>query len=69
MRRLVTQAYAGTDLEMQNQLAAEAFLRGYRNSRIAFDVLNKAPKTLNAAVEMVTCREHNYRATVGRSGL
>lgn len=41
VRRLVTQAYPGTDLEMEDQLAAEAFLRGYRNSRIAFDVLNK----------------------------
>lgn len=66
VRRLVTQAYPGTDLEMQDQLAAKAFLRVYRNSRIAFDVLNKAPKTLNAAIEMVTCQEHNYRATVGR---
>lgn len=66
MRRLVTQVYPGTDLEMQDQLAAEAFLRGYRNSRIAFDVLNKAPKTMNAAIEMVTCQKHNYRATVGR---
>lgn len=66
VRRLVTQAYPGTDLEMQDQLAAKAFLRVYRNSRIAFDVLNKAPKTLNAAKEMVTCQEHNYRATVGR---
>lgn len=54
VRRLVTQTYPGTDLEMQDQLATQAFLRGYRNSRIAFDVLNKAPKTLNAAIEMVT---------------
>lgn len=66
VRRLVTQAYHGTDLEMQDQLAAEAFLRCYRNSMIAFDVLNKAPKTLNAAIEMVTCKEHNYRVTVGQ---
>lgn len=66
MRGLVTQAYVGTDLEMQDQLAAEAFLRYYRNYRIAFDVLNKAPKTRNAAIEMVTCQEHNYRTTVGR---
>lgn len=29
-------------------------------------MLNKAPKTLNAAIEMVTRKEHNYRATVGR---
>lgn len=46
VRRLVTQEYPGTELEMQDQLAAE----GYRNSRISFDVLNKAPRTLNAAI-------------------
>lgn len=32
---------------------------------IAINVFNKAPKTLNAAIEMVTRQEHNYRATVG----
>ena len=36
VRHLVTQAYPGSDLEMQDQLAAEAFVRGYRNSRIAY---------------------------------
>ena len=66
VRRLITQAYPGTDLEMQDQLAAESFLRGYRNSRIAYDVLNRNPKTLNEAIELVTYQEHNYRATVGR---
>ncbi|XP_061191756.1 uncharacterized protein LOC133199998 [Saccostrea echinata] len=66
VRRLITQAYPGTDLEMQDQLAAESFLRGYRNTRIAYDVLNRNPKTLNEAIELVTYQEHNYRATVGR---
>ena len=51
MHRLVTRAYPGTDLEMQDQLASEAFLRGYRNSRIAYDLLNRAPRTLNDALE------------------
>ena len=51
---------------MQDQLAAEAFLRGYRNSRIAYDVLNRAPRTLNDALELVTSQEHNYKATIGR---
>ena len=49
VRRLVTQAYPGTDLEMQDQLAAEAFLKGYQNSRIEYDALNRAPRTLNDA--------------------
>ena len=63
---MVTRAYPGTDLEMQDQLAAEAFLRGYRNSRIAYDVLNRAPRTRNDALELVTSQEHNYKATLGR---
>ena len=61
VRRLVTLAYPGTDLEMQDQLGAEAFMRGYRNSRIASDVLNRAPRTVNEAVELVTSKEHNYK--------
>ena len=51
---------------MQDQLAAEAFLRGYRNSRIAYVVFNRAPRTLNDAIELVTSQEHNYKATIGR---
>ena len=38
----------------QDQLAEKAFLRGYRNSRIAYDALNRAPWTLNDALELVT---------------
>ena len=34
-----------------NQPAAEAFLRGNRNTRIAYNVLNKDPRTLNDALE------------------
>ena len=66
VRRLVTQAYSGTDLEMKDLLAAEAFLSGYRKSRVAYDVLNRAPRTLNDALELVTSQEHNYKATLGR---
>ena len=66
VRHLVTQAYPGSDLEMPDQLAAEAFVRGYRNSRIAYYTLNRAPKTLNYALELVTSQEHNYKATLGR---
>ena len=41
LRRLVTRAYSGTDLDMQDQLAVEAFLRDNHNSRIAYDVYNE----------------------------
>ncbi|KAK3098956.1 hypothetical protein FSP39_024662 [Pinctada imbricata] len=66
IRRLVTRAYPGVDLLLQDQLAAEAFLKGYKNSKIAYDVLNKKPTTLNEAIELVTFQEHNFKATVGR---
>ena len=66
IRRLVTRAYPGVDVVMQDQLAAEAFLKGYKNTKIAYDVLNKKPTTLNEALEMVTFQEHNFKATIGR---
>ena len=50
IRRLVTRAYPGVDVVMQDQLAAEAFLKGYKNTKIAYDVLNKKPTTLNEAL-------------------
>jgi hypothetical protein len=49
---LVTQTYPGTDLDMQDQLAADVFLKGFRNSRIAYDVLNRGPTSLNEAIEL-----------------
>ena len=52
---------------MQDQIAAEAFLRGYRNSRIANYALDRAPRTLNDALELVTSQEHTYKATLGRN--
>ena len=66
IRRLVTRVYPGVDVVMQDQLAAEAFLKGYKNTKIAYDVLNKKPTTLNEALEMVTFQEHNFKATIGR---
>ena len=62
VRHLVTQAYPGSDLEMPDQ----AFVRGYCNSRIAYYAFNRAPRTLNDALELVTSQEHNYKATLGR---
>ena len=53
IRRLVTRAYPGVDVVMQDQLSAEAFLKGYRNTKIAYDVLNKKPTALNEVLEMV----------------
>ena len=64
IRRLVTCAYPGVDVVMQDQRAAEAFLKGYKKTTIAYDVLNKKPTTLNEAIEMVTFQEHNFKGTV-----
>ena len=47
---------------MQNRHAEEVFPRGYRNLTIAYDVLNRIPRTLNDALELVTSQEHNYKA-------
>ena len=66
IRRLVTRAYPGVGLDMKDQLAAEAFLKGYRNPKIAYEVLNKNPTTLSEALDLVTFLEHNYKATLGR---
>ncbi|XP_069137250.1 uncharacterized protein [Argopecten irradians] len=66
VRRLVTLAYPGVDLKLQDQLAAETFLKGYKNIRVAYNVMNQKSLTLNAASELVTAQEHNFRATSGR---
>ena len=60
VHRLVT--WSSPHLEIQDQLAAEAFLRDYR---IAYDV-NRVPGTLNDARELATSEKHNYKATLGR---
>ena len=66
IRRLVAMAYPEMTIKGQDEIAAEAFLGGYRNSRIAYQAMNGAPKTLARALELVDAYEHNYRATVGR---
>ena len=66
IRRLVARAYPDSSIETQDELAAEAFLGGYRSSRIAYQVMNQEPKTLARALELVDAYEHNFKATVGR---
>ncbi|XP_049326794.1 uncharacterized protein LOC125786977 [Astyanax mexicanus] len=68
IRRLVTLAYPGVDLQLQDQLAADAFLRGLCNQRIAYEVMNKDPPTLTEAQKLVEAHEHNFKATIGRDG-
>jgi len=66
VRSLVSKAFPGVGLEMQDELAAEAFLKGLHDSRIAYQAMNKSPKTLSVAIEEVIRLEHNFKATIGR---
>ena len=66
VRRLVSRAYPEVPLATQEELAAEAFLRGYKSPRVAYQAMNREPATLSAALTLVDTYEHNYKATVGR---
>ena len=66
VRRLVSRAYPDVPLATQEELAAEAFLRGYKSPRVAYQAMNREPATLSAALTLVDTYEHNYKATVGR---
>ena len=66
VRRLTARAYPTLDAKTREELAAEAFLWGYKNTRVAYQAMNANPQTLAQAWELVDCYEHNYKATVGR---
>ena len=69
VRRLVSRAYPEVPLATQEELAAEAFLRGYKSPRVAYQAMNREPATLSAALTLVDTYEHNYKATMGRDVL
>ncbi|KAL7872017.1 hypothetical protein SRHO_G00070000 [Serrasalmus rhombeus] len=66
IRRLVTVAYPGVDLELQDKLAVDAFLKGLKNQKVAYEVMNREPHSLLEAQRLAEAHEQNYRATVGR---
>ena len=66
VNRLVTRAYPGMPVEMADQLAAEHFLRGYKSKQIAYDVINRSPKSINEALSQINAIEHNYKAIMGK---
>ncbi|KAL0168626.1 hypothetical protein M9458_036848, partial [Cirrhinus mrigala] len=66
VQRLVTLAYPGVELDLQDQLATDFFLKGLRNQKVAYEVMNKDPQSLVEAQRLVEALEDNYRATVGR---
>ncbi|KAI7811653.1 hypothetical protein IRJ41_008241 [Triplophysa rosa] len=66
VQRLVTLAYPGVELDLQDQLATDFFLKGLHNQKVAYEVMNKDPHSLVEAQRLVEAHEHNYRATMGR---
>lgn len=66
VRHLVTFAYPGVELPLQDQLAADAFLKGLKDQKLAYEVMNKDPCTLPEAKKLVEVHKHNYKATVGQ---
>uniref|UniRef100_A0AAV2LHK1 Gypsy retrotransposon integrase-like protein 1 n=1 Tax=Knipowitschia caucasica TaxID=637954 RepID=A0AAV2LHK1_KNICA len=66
VRRLITLAYPGVDLQLQDQLATDAFLKGLRNQKVAYEVMNRDPGSFVEAQKFVEAHEHNFKATVGR---
>lgn len=66
VQHLVTLAYPVVKLDLQDQLATDFFLKGLRNQKVAYEVMNKDPYSLVEAQRLVEAHEHNYRATVGR---
>ena len=43
LNRLVIRAYLDVGLDVMEQLSAEHFLKGYKNNRIAYEVVTKSP--------------------------
>ncbi|TRZ00762.1 hypothetical protein DNTS_024559, partial [Danionella cerebrum] len=66
VRRLITLAYPGVDLQLQDQLATDAFLKGLQNQKMAYEVMNRDPGSFVEAQKFVEAHEHNFKATVGR---
>ena len=58
----VNEAYPGTDVEMEQDLAKEAFLRGCQNRSAAYAAAEKDPETLQGALEEVQNSVVNLKA-------
>ncbi|RXM33956.1 hypothetical protein EOD39_5080 [Acipenser ruthenus] len=66
VRRLITLAYPGVELELQDQLAVDLFLKELRIQKVVYVIMNKDPTTLVEPQKLVEAHEHNYQATLGR---
>ncbi|KAL1258960.1 hypothetical protein QQF64_009537 [Cirrhinus molitorella] len=65
IQRLVVIAYPGVDNELREQIAADDFLKGLHNQKVAYEVMNRDPVTLDEAQWLVSSYEHNFKATLG----
>ncbi|KAI7809323.1 hypothetical protein IRJ41_005269 [Triplophysa rosa] len=66
VQKLVVLAYPGVDIDLRDQIAADAFLKGLRNQKVAYEVMNRDPVMLDEALRLVSSYEHNFKATLGR---
>lgn len=60
--------YPGTELHLQDQLATDVSLKGLRNQKMTYEVMNRDPQSLTDAQKLAEAHEHNFKATLGREG-
>ena len=64
--QVTTLAYPGACREAREEYATEAFLKGYKNGELSYDVMNVEPKTLAEALKKINAAENNYKIAFGR---
>lgn len=62
---MVTLAFPGTYLSLQDQLATDTFLKGLGNQKVAYEVMNRDLQSLAEAQKQAEAHEHNFKATLG----
>lgn len=66
VRRLITLAYPDVDgCQLQDQLATDAFLKCLKKQKLAYEVMNKDPSSIEKAQQRVETHKHNFRGTMG----
>lgn len=53
----------------KKKIAAESFLKGYKNAKIKYEALYRMPKTISEALNVIIQLQHNFRATIGRDSV
>lgn len=55
-----------SNLLLQDQLSTDAFLKGLRNQKVAYEIMNCDPHSLAEAQKQAEAHEHNLRVTLDR---